>query len=75
MLRRSLLRRVCPDGQHDLLLPEPAVRPVWPYGAIRPVEISRLASAAARFRCRVCPGLVSARTGTAYAGIRTDATT
>ena len=30
---------------------------------------------AARFRCQVCPGLVSARTGTAYAGIRTDATT
>jgi IS1 family transposase/transposase-like protein len=29
---------------------------------------------AARFRCQVCPGLVSARTGTAYAGIRTDAT-
>jgi len=28
----------------------------------------------ARFRCQVCPGLVSARTGTAYAGIRTDAT-
>jgi transposase-like protein len=30
---------------------------------------------AARFRCQVCPALVSARTGTAYAGIRTDATT
>jgi transposase-like protein len=30
---------------------------------------------AARFRCQVCTGLVSARTGTAYAGIRTDATT
>jgi len=30
---------------------------------------------AARFRCQVCPGFVSARTGTAYAGIRTDATT
>jgi IS1 family transposase/transposase-like protein len=29
---------------------------------------------AARFRCQFCPGLVSARTGTAYAGIRTDAT-
>ncbi len=26
-------------------------------------------------RCQVCPGLVSARTGTAYAGIRTAATT
>src|SRR5215831_9884091 len=43
-----------------MLLPESAVRPVWAYGAIRPVEVSRL---------------VSARTGTAYAGIRTDATT
>ena len=30
---------------------------------------------AARFRCQVCTVLVSARTGTAYAGIRTDATT
>jgi len=30
---------------------------------------------AARFRCQACPGLVSARTGTAYAGIRTEATT
>jgi len=30
---------------------------------------------AARFRCQVCPALVSARTGTAYAGIRTDAIT
>jgi len=30
---------------------------------------------AARFRCQVCPGLVSARTGTASAGIRTDAIT
>ena len=30
---------------------------------------------AARFRCQVCTGLVSARTGTASAGIRTDATT
>ena len=30
---------------------------------------------AARFRCQVCTMLVSARTGTAYAGIRTDATT
>ncbi len=30
---------------------------------------------AARFRCQVCAVLVSARTGTAYAGIRTDATT
>ncbi len=29
---------------------------------------------AARFRCQVYPALVSARTGTAYAGIRTDAT-
>src|SRR2546426_1908044 len=28
MLRRSLLRRICPDGQHDMLLPEPAVPPV-----------------------------------------------
>ena len=49
MLRRSLLRRVCPDGQQDLLLPESAVRPVWPYGAIRPVEVSRLASACRTF--------------------------
>ena len=30
---------------------------------------------AARFRCQVCTMLVSARTGTAYAGIPTDATT
>ena len=30
---------------------------------------------AARFRCQACPVLVSARTGTADAGIRTDATT
>jgi IS1 family transposase/transposase-like protein len=30
---------------------------------------------AARFRCQVCTVLVSARTGTAYAGIRTNATT
>jgi hypothetical protein len=30
---------------------------------------------AARFRGQVCPGLVSARTGTAYAGIRPAATT
>jgi hypothetical protein len=30
---------------------------------------------AARLRCQVGPGLVSARTGTAYAGIRPDATT
>jgi hypothetical protein len=30
---------------------------------------------AARFRCQVCPGLVSARTGTAYVGIRIEATT
>src|SRR5262245_27202992 len=30
---------------------------------------------ATRFRCQVCTVLVSARTGTAYAGIRTDATT
>ncbi len=30
---------------------------------------------AARFRCQVCTVLVSARTNTAYAGIRTDATT
>ena len=30
---------------------------------------------AARFRCQVCPGCVSARPGTASAGIRTDATT
>jgi IS1 family transposase len=30
---------------------------------------------AARLRCQVCTVLVSARTGTAYAGIRTDATT
>ena len=30
---------------------------------------------AVRFRCQVCPGLVSARTGTASAGIRTDAIT
>jgi hypothetical protein len=29
---------------------------------------------AARFRCQACPGLVSARTGTAYAGIHTEAT-
>ena len=58
-----------------MLLPESAVRPVWPYGAICPVAVSRLASDAARFRCQVCTVLVSARTGTAYAGIRTDATT
>ena len=57
-----------------MLLPEPAVRPIWPYGAIRPVEVSRLASAGRAFSLSVCPGLVSAR-GTAYAGIRTDATT
>src|SRR5215510_6739513 len=49
MLRRSLLRRVCPDGRHDMLLPESAVRPVWPYGAICPVEVSRLASACRAF--------------------------
>src|SRR5262249_47136555 len=49
MLRRSLLRRVCPDGQHDMLLPESAVSPVWPYGARRPVEVSRLASACRAF--------------------------
>src|SRR5215831_12572850 len=30
---------------------------------------------AARVRCQVCGALVSARTGTAYAGLRTDATT
>ena len=30
---------------------------------------------AARFRCQVCTVLVSARTGTAYAGIRTEGTT
>jgi hypothetical protein len=30
---------------------------------------------AARLRCQVGPGLVSARTGTAYAGIRPDAPT
>jgi hypothetical protein len=30
---------------------------------------------AAQFRCQVCPGLVSARTGKADTGIRPDATT
>src|SRR5215831_5694169 len=49
MLRRSLLRRVCPYGQHNMLLPESAVRPVWAYGARRPVEVSRLASACRAF--------------------------
>src|SRR6266704_5403128 len=32
-----------------MLLPESAVRPVWPYGTIRPVEVSRLASACRAF--------------------------
>src|SRR5262249_14874436 len=32
-----------------MLLPEFAVRPVWPYGAICPVEVSRLASACRTF--------------------------
>ena len=44
-----MLRRVCPEGPHDLVRPESAVPPVWPYGARRPVEGSRWASA-----CRAC---------------------
>ena len=32
-----------------MLPPESAVSPVWPYGAIRPVEVSRLASACRAF--------------------------
>jgi hypothetical protein len=43
-----------------------------PYGRL---QIRGWHRHAARFRCQVCTVLVSARTGTAYAGIRTDATT
>jgi len=43
-----------------------------PYGQLKFRDWHRHA---ARFRCQVCTALVSARTGTAYTGIRTDATT
>src|SRR5215813_6853239 len=68
MLRRSLLRRVCPDGRQDMLLPESAVRPVWPYGAICPVAVSRLASA-----CRAFSLSVQTRFGVAPFGFLTGA--
>ena len=48
------------------------------YGRMAPYAQLKLGGwhrQAVHFRCQVCPALVSARTGTAYAGIRTDATT
>ena len=51
------------------------MRPVWPYGAIRPVEVSRLASACRAFSLSGLPrvGVGADRHGDA--GIRTDVTT